>query len=203
MSDQVWWYLARASGLVAWVALTAAVLWGVALSTRLVGRAAKPAWLLDLHRFLGGFACVLTAVHLGALVADSWVHIGWLEVLVPLASRWRPGPVAWGVVSLYVLVAVEVSSLLGRRVPMRVWRRIHLLSFLLWVTATVHTLSAGTDASHPAVLGVTWLSVAAVLFAGIVRVLSPKPERAPRATGAPGRRDTNRPDVAAPSSLGR
>lgn len=175
MNEQVWWYVARASGLVAWGLLTASVLWGVVLSTRLVGKRARPAWLLDLHRFLGGLACAFTGFHVVGLVADSWIDIGWAEALVPMASSWRPGPVAWGVVSLYVLGAVEVTSLLGRRIPKRLWRRVHRLSFLLWATATVHTLSAGTDAGHPAVVFLTWLSVLAVLFTGVVRVLSPKP----------------------------
>ena len=177
MNPQVWWHVARASGLVAWALLTASVLWGVVLSTRLVGRAARPAWLLDLHRALGGLACTFTAVHLAGLVADSWIRIGWLEILVPMASAWRPGAIAWGVVALHLLVAVEVTSLLGRRVPKRVWRNVHLLSFVLWLVATVHTVQAGTDAGNRVLVGLVWLSVLVVVFTGVVRVLSPRPDR--------------------------
>lgn len=197
MNEQVWWYVARASGLVSWGLLTASVLWGVVLSTRLVGKSARPAWLLDLHRFLGGLACAFTGFHVAGLVADSWIDIGWAETLVPMASSWRPGPVAWGVVSLYVLAAVEVTSLLGRRIPKPVWRRVHALSFLLWVTATVHTLSAGTDAAHPVVLFLTYLSVLAVLFTGVVRVLSPKPDA--RSANAEADATRELPDVGVPA----
>ena len=33
--NQVWWYSARASGIVAWVLLAASVVWGLILSTKL------------------------------------------------------------------------------------------------------------------------------------------------------------------------
>lgn len=180
MSEQVWWYAARAGGLVAWALLTASVLWGVALSTRLVGRAVSAPWLLDLHRALGGLACMFTAVHVAGLVADSWVHIGWSEVLVPLASRWHPVGVAWGVTGMYLLVAVELTSLLGRRVPRRLWRRVHALSFGLWIVSTIHLLAAGTDASNRLVLTAAWVSMVFVVFVIAVRVLSPRPDRRPR-----------------------
>ena len=37
MTDpHLWWYVTRASGLVAWAAITGSVLWGVLLATRVV-----------------------------------------------------------------------------------------------------------------------------------------------------------------------
>ena len=38
MREQIWWYLARASGIAAWVVISLSVLWGLALSTRVLGR---------------------------------------------------------------------------------------------------------------------------------------------------------------------
>jgi len=34
------------------------------------------------------------------------VHFGPAQLLIPLASAWRPGAVAWGIVAFYLLVAV-------------------------------------------------------------------------------------------------
>jgi sulfoxide reductase heme-binding subunit YedZ len=51
----------------------------------------------------------------------------------------------------YLLAAVEVTSLLRRRIPKALWRRVHMLSFPLFVSATVHGLSAGTDSRVPMV----------------------------------------------------
>ena len=42
---------------------------------------------------------MFTAIHLVGLVADSCVHFGCSEILVPGASAWKTVPVAWGVVA--------------------------------------------------------------------------------------------------------
>jgi hypothetical protein len=57
------WYITRASGIVAWALLSASVLWGLAVSTKMGNRRVQAGWLLDLHRFLGGAALVFTGVH--------------------------------------------------------------------------------------------------------------------------------------------
>jgi len=164
MDEKTWWYLARAGGITAWALVAAATLWGLVLSTRIAKGKATPAWLLDLHRHLGALGVVFSAVHVLGLVADSWVHFGWAEVLVPFASEWRPIPTAAGVTALYLLVAVEVTSLLQRRLPRKVWRKVHGLSLPLFLLSTFHTLAAGTDASNGALALATALVAIAFLF---------------------------------------
>ena len=171
MNPQTWWYLARAGGIVAWLMLTASVVLGAVLAMRPAGRHMRPAWVLDLHRWLGGLAVSFTALHVGALVADSYVDFGLADIVIPFATDWRPGAVAWGVVTTWMLVAVEVTSLLRRRLSRAAWRTIHLTSYLLFWTATVHGLLAGTDASNAlyftAAITVAW----ATLTATITRLL--------------------------------
>ena len=48
MNPQFWWYLTRSSGIVAWLMLTASVIWGVLLSTKAFPTQRRPAWLLEL-----------------------------------------------------------------------------------------------------------------------------------------------------------
>ena len=151
------WMTARAGGIVAWALAAASVLWGLALSTRILGQvlgaSPRPAWLYDLHRFLGGIALVFTGVHVLAIWLDTYTSFGLVQVLVPFAATWHPGAVAWGIVGFYLLVAVEVTSLLRTKIPTRVWRRVHLGSFALFGVATVHALTAGTDRHAPWFLG--------------------------------------------------
>jgi predicted ferric reductase len=139
------WYVARASGLVGWGLLAAATLWGLALSTKVLGTRPRPNWILDLHRWLGGVALIFTGVHVVALLADKYVHFGLNAVLIPLAAKWHPVAVAWGVVAFYLLLAVELTSLARSRLSKQVWRRVHFASFALFVMATIHGLTAGTD----------------------------------------------------------
>ena len=194
LDPKLWWYIARATGIVAWLLLAASVVFGLALSTRAVRRRVTPSWVLDLHRHLGGLAVMFTAVHLAAIVADNWVHFGVADLLVPFASDWRPGAVAWGVATMYLLLAVELTSLTRRHLPPRVWRRIHVLSFPLFVVATLHLLQAGADAATPAlrrtviaVCGVVVLLVAVRVVPTSRRTptrvaLRPTPANAPTAT---------------------
>ena len=174
MSPHFWWYLARGSGLVAFGILTASVAFGLALSTRLFGRSVAPAWLLELHRYLGTLAIGATATHVGALLLDSYVSFRWVDVIVPFASRWHTAAVAWGVIALWLLVAVEGTSLLMRRLPRRLWRTVHLTSFLLFAAALGHGLTAGTDGRVQLVQTAAVATVMVVLFLGLVRVLAPR-----------------------------
>jgi DMSO/TMAO reductase YedYZ heme-binding membrane subunit len=176
MTSQLWWYVARAGGIVAWALLTASVLWGLILSTKLRPPRVRPAWTLDLHRFLGGLATVFTGVHVGAILLDSYTSFGLADVLVPFASSWHPDRVAWGIVAIYLLLAVELTSLARRRLPAKWWRRIHVLSLPLFGLATIHFVVAGTDAAAPVARAAVVGATAAVLGLTALRVnrLSPK-----------------------------
>jgi hypothetical protein len=172
MSPHTWWYLARATGYVAWGLLSASMVTGLLVSTRLARRRPTPAWTLDIHRFLAGTAVAFTGLHVAGLVADSWVHFGLADVLVPFASGWKPGPVALGVTAMHLLVAVEVSSLLVRRLPRRLWRSLHLASYLAFWTSTFHLVAAGTDAGNPGSRIAVATVIASVVFLTLVRALS-------------------------------
>lgn len=174
LNPQVAWYASRSSGLVAWALVTAGILWGLALSTRLIRKRGVPAWLLDLHKFLGTLSLVFVGVHVVALWADSYVAFGWSELLVPMASTYRPGAVAWGVVATYLLVAIQVTSWMMRRLPRRLWHRIHLTSFPLFGMASVHGFQAGADRG---VVLVQWLALTGgtlVVFLVLFRLLAPR-----------------------------
>jgi DMSO/TMAO reductase YedYZ heme-binding membrane subunit len=143
--SQVPWYAARASGFVAWGLLLASMVWGLLLATKVLGRRPGPAWILSLHRFLGGLAVAFVGVHVISILADTYTNFGIADVLVPFAGSWHPGAVAFGIVAMYLLLAVEITSLVRDRLPARTWRTIHLLSYFLFATASVHMVAAGTD----------------------------------------------------------
>lgn len=173
MNEKVWWYLSRSSGIVALVLLVASVVWGVLLATRVLKPHDRPAWLLDLHRWLGGTALVMTGLHLLGLYLDGYIDYGVTELLVPGASEYRPLAVAIGVLSLYVLIAIQVTSYLRRRLSKRVWRGVHLLSYGLVWGASLHAGLAGTDTVNRAyqalAIALTMIAVAAT----VVRVVTP------------------------------
>ena len=173
MRSQTWWYAARAGGIVAWALASLTVIGGLQLSTRLVRKPA-PSWVLDVHRFLGGLTVVFVGVHLVGLAADQFIGFGPVELLVPFASSYKPAAVALGVVGLYLLLAIEITSLAMRKMPRRVWHAVHLTSFVLFVVATVHGVTTGTDRHNPAFQWACLLTAALVLMMSLVRIWSPR-----------------------------
>lgn len=164
MSDQVWWYATRAAGMMTWSTATAAVIVGLVLSTRVVKRRTGP-WLLDVHRFLGGLSVLFLACHLLTLWLDSFVEFGPAELLIPGRSTWNAEAAAWGIIGLWCLLLVELTSLLRRWISGPVWRTFHMLSVLTAVAGTYHAWLGGSDVDNP----FAWLlaGVGATVIAGL------------------------------------
>jgi predicted ferric reductase len=178
LNSKLSWYAARASGLIAWSVVTLSILWGLALSTRLIRRRGVPAWLLDLHKFLGTLSLVFVGVHVLALWADTFVYFGPRELFVPFASAWRPGAVAWGIAATYLLVAIQITSWTMKRLPRKVWHSVHVTSIAMFVFATVHGFTSGADNTN---LAVQWLALTGGLLVFLLvtfRVLAPRRARA-------------------------
>ena len=188
---KVWWYVSRASGIVAWGLLALAVLWGLALSTRALGKKPTAPWLLDVHRFLGGLAVLFTIAHFSTLALDPWMtsEYGYslLDAFVPGRSEWKPIPMAWGVVAFYLLIVVELTSLVRNRIPNRLWKWVHLTSYPLYAFATIHLLTAGSDRYSPYLRWTVVASVGAVVFFTMYRSIGPGRAASVRAAKASSR----------------
>ncbi len=166
MSSEMWWYVIRGSGLATWAFAAASVLVGLGMSTGLLRvRDARRT-----HAWLGGLTIVALTLHLGSLVADSFLTFDLRDLTVPFASSWEPVAVAWGVGAMYLLVAVELTSLLRSHLPVRWWRRVHLASFVAFWMATFHAVAAGTDLGVPAIAGAVMATTAAVLGLLLLRL---------------------------------
>ena len=171
LPSQFWWWVARATGIVAWAFATAAVAWGLALSGRLVRRRRLPAWILDLHRYLGTLTVAFLAVHVIALVADGYVQFGPKEILVPMASVWRPGAVTWGVFAMYGILVIQITSWGMKHLPRRVWHGIHFTSYAVFVAATVHGALSGADRANPLLQAFAVSGVTVVVVLTVLRIL--------------------------------
>ena len=170
MSEQLWWYIARSTGIVAAALLLVSLVLGMLMATRLLRSVDRPAWLLAMHRWTSGLAVLATIGHVAALVADSYVEFGAVEILVPFASEWKSTAVALGVIATYLLVIVQVTSLMMRKLPRKVWRMIHLASYGSAWLAVIHAGLAGTDTSNRVYRVVSMVAVLAATSVAVVRV---------------------------------
>ncbi len=171
MNPQLMWWFARATGMVAGVALVASIVFGVLITTRALKPMDRPVWMLAMHRWLSSLACVLVGLHLFGLVADNFVHFGWEEILVPGGSPWRTAPVALGVVAMYLLIIVQGTSLIMRRLPRHMWKFVHYFSYAAVWLSSLHGALAGTDARNPIYRVVALVLTFVAIAAGVIRVI--------------------------------
>jgi methionine sulfoxide reductase heme-binding subunit len=175
------WYAARAAGVVAYALLTSGVLLGVLLA----GRARLPRWpafaVTDVHRFIALLTGVFIAIHVYTLLLDRYAHVSIATLLVPGATSYRPFWVALGTIALELLLAVALANVLRKRIGHMRWRRVHYLTFGVWVAATAHGIGAGTDASAGWLRMLYLVSIASVALAVVWRTAreAVTPARAP------------------------
>jgi len=147
-SSTVLWYASRATGMVALLLMTAVVLLGL-LVTRQGRLPGLPRFAVTgLHRNLSLVAVVFVAVHVLTAVADSYVHIPLISAVVPLASSYERLALGLGAVSMDIMIAVIVTSLLRRHLSRRLWWGVHLLAYVSWPVAWLHSITSSTDMRH-------------------------------------------------------
>jgi sulfoxide reductase heme-binding subunit YedZ len=163
------WYVARASGVLAFVLLTVTVLLGVLLS----GRKTLPGWpryaVEDVHRFANLLTWSFVGLHVLGLLADNFIGFTVAQVLVPFASHYRPTATAAGILAAELLGALALTNVYRKRLPYTLWRRAHYLNFAVWVLAFVHGIAAGTDTADAWMMFVYLTAAAAVAGAATWR----------------------------------
>ncbi len=105
-----------------------------------------------LHRNLSLLATVFVAIHVLTAVLDGYVHIPLVSAVIPLTSSYERLWLGLGAVSLDLMLAAVVTSLLRRHLSRRFWLAVHLTAYLSWPVAWVHSLFAGSDLRHGALL---------------------------------------------------
>jgi len=176
--ETVTWDVARAGGFTAYVLLTLAVVVGLALSTQIQSPSRWPRLLnSELHNFLTLLSTIFLGVHVLAVWIDPFTHFGWKEVLIPLASHYRPEWMALGIVGLYLGIAIGISTLLRKRIGYSWWRRLHVLTLGIFALAALHGIGTGSDTQTWWALGIYLVSIALVGALLCRRVLSSKGKR--------------------------
>jgi predicted ferric reductase len=176
----MYWYLARASGLVAFWLLTLSGVLGMSITSRLWDGLLGRAWVYEMHKFLSLLALAFIGLHIAVLIPDPWTSFGVADLLLPGFSIYRPFAVALGVVAMYGAVVATGSFYVKRWIGHRVWRLLHFVTFATFALALVHGVLAGTDS------GAGWMqfnylvALFLVFFLLVVRILAvplPKPAR--------------------------
>jgi sulfoxide reductase heme-binding subunit YedZ len=180
------WIILRAAGIGAYLTLFLSVAFGLmATSAPFDKRFAKQS-AISIHQFLSTVGLVLLGVHIGGLLLDSYMHFDAKEILVPGASTYRPIAVAFGVIAMYAMVVVLVSSWMRRHYSAKLWRRLHLFAVPAFVLSMVHGVFAGADPSRRWMFLIYVTTACIVVFLLILRGLTAGLRPARRVQSSPG-----------------
>jgi sulfoxide reductase heme-binding subunit YedZ len=173
-----YWYLARGTGAVSLLLLTASVVLGILGNLRFSSGPGWPRFTIDaLHRDVSLLVIVLLVAHILTSVLDSFAPIRLIDAVIPFVSAYRPLWLGFGALAFDILIALVITSLVRRRLGYGAWRAIHWLAYACWPVAVLHGLGTGTDTKVWWMLALTATCVAAVLMAVWVRIGNADPER--------------------------
>jgi DMSO/TMAO reductase YedYZ heme-binding membrane subunit len=166
------WVLLRAAGIASFLMLFLSVAWGLVATTSIVTkRVSKPSANL-FHAFVATTGLALLVVHLGLLLVDGFMPFSLASIALPMASDYRPLAITAGVVAMYAVVTVVVSSWLRRSIGTRWWRRLHVLAVPAFTLALAHGVFAGTDTERPWMFALYAASGLVVVFLILVRAFT-------------------------------
>lgn len=177
--NELLWFTSRATGVASIVMLTVVLVLGLVTASKRPPKGIRSAVVMGLHRSLALGATVFLVLHIATAIAETYVSIDLVSVLVPFTSGYETVWVGLGTLSVDLVAAIVVTSLLRHRLPERAWKAVHLLAFAFWPMAVVHGLALGTG-SEPLLRGAT-IACAVVGAAAVAwRVLATDPDTARR-----------------------
>jgi predicted ferric reductase len=163
-SVQVWWYVTRSAGLVAYLLLWLSSAWGLSVSNRLLDTLLQRTYTYDFHQYISLLAIGFTAIHLLSLTLDHYLPFTLVQLAVPFTSTYRPLWVGIGVISFYLVLLVSITFYIRKRIGVKTFRAIHTLSLVSFAGATIHGFYAGTDSSLFSMKLVYYFASLSVIF---------------------------------------
>ena len=163
-SVQTFWYVTRAAGLVAYLILWLATVWGIAVSSKIFDPYLNRLFSFDFHQVLSLLGIGFISLHVLVLMADKYLPFSLAQVFVPFLSPYRPLWVGVGVIAFYMILLVSITFYLKSRISRPTFRSIHMISYLAFFMAALHGLTAGTDSPLLATQVMYGLTTLVVVF---------------------------------------
>ncbi|HBI17241.1 MAG TPA: hypothetical protein DDY52_03815 [Candidatus Moranbacteria bacterium] len=139
------WYVTRVTGLLSFSLLYIVMFLGLSIRTPFLNKWIEPIYSLNIHAWLSIQALILVFVHSGALLFDKYLQFTWLDVLIPFFNKTYSVELAFGVIAMYLMLVLIVSSYLRKYINYKVWRITHFLNIPFYLMAVYHGLYLGTD----------------------------------------------------------
>src|SRR5512137_2117543 len=140
---KAYWYLSRASAMVAYGLLWLSMTTGLIITNKLARLWPGGPIAFDLHQFTSLMGLAFALFHALILMGDKYINYDLAQVLVPFNSTgYKPVCVGLGQIGFYLLAIVGSSFYMRKRLGNRSWHSIHYLSFLMVMLALLHGIFA-------------------------------------------------------------
>lgn len=142
------WLFERLFAFLAYLALTASVVYGLLLSTKILDAIAHRPVSFTLHQDLAAIGLGMAGIHGALLGLDASMPFSLAQIAVPGLAPYAPLAVGVGQAAFYLAAVVTASFYVRARIGQRAWRALHYVTFLAFAGATVHGIAAGTDSGQ-------------------------------------------------------
>ena len=166
------WHFTRSAGTVAYILLASSTIWGLLLSSKIIKETVPAALALVMHNAFSWLAIALTGLHAMALLFDSYFTYTIADLTIPFIGPYEPGWVGLGILGMYLMLLTSVSFNFRKKIGQKRWRKLHYLTFIAYIFATLHGAMAGTDSGNLGMQALYWGSGLLVLFLTNYRLLT-------------------------------
>lgn len=143
---KVFWYLSRASAIIAYFLLWASMVLGVGITNKAAAIWPGLPSAIELHQFFTILGMIFALFHGLILAGDAYLKPTLGQIFTPFSmSQYRPISVGIGQIAFYLWIVITISFYARRIITKKGWRILHYFSYLTYIIALMHGLSAGTD----------------------------------------------------------
>lgn len=163
-STQLWWYVSRSAGIMAYLLFWLSTLWGLGISSKIFDTLLERQFTFDFHEHLSLLSLGFVGLHIVVLLFDRFRPFSLAELLIPFFSAYRRLWVGVGMISLYLALLVTVTFYMRSKISQKTFRTIHYLSLAAYVGGMLHGLFAGTDAAQAWMQILVWSTFLSIVF---------------------------------------
>jgi predicted ferric reductase len=171
-ASTAYWYLSRASAMVAFVLLWTSMALGVSITNKLSRIWPGAPTSFELHQYTSLLGWAFAIFHVLILLGDNYIGYNPVQLLLPFASTgYEQIWVGVGQIAFYLLIPITLSFYLRKRIGTRGWRTLHGLSYAFFGLSLVHGLFSGTDSGSVWTTVLYWFTALSLAGLTAYRVL--------------------------------
>ncbi len=166
------WYFSRATGIVSYIFLWLVLFLGFSFRNPLLKRFVAPLYKLDMHIYLSLLTTGFVVFHGAVLVFDKYIGLSFAEIFIPYLSqsdKIDTDAIAWGILALYGILLLVITSLLRKWLPLKLWRFLHFFHVAVYILVIIHALAIGTDLQSGVVQKIF---LGSVVILGLIYIIS-------------------------------